>query len=93
MSIGLLKLHLFFPNTFSLKDKRSILSKLKNILRKQYNISIAEVGKQNSFRDCDLAIAHVSNDSSHIHKEFSLITKHIENHFDVQIVKEEMEIL
>jgi len=50
MTIGFLQIDLLIRDAHSLKDKRSILLRLKNQLRSKLNIAIAEIGLNDQMR-------------------------------------------
>jgi uncharacterized protein len=55
--VVLLQVHLFFPDSGSLKSKRAELSSLKAHLRQRMGASVAEVGHQDSSQRSTLAVA------------------------------------
>lgn len=71
--VGLLKLELYLPASHSLKEKRRVLSSLKERLQKRFNISLAEVDFQDKWQRIQLAAACVSNDGRQIESTFSRI--------------------
>jgi uncharacterized protein len=62
MVIGVLQLELAIPEAMSLKDKRRVIKGLKDRLGSRHNVSVAEVGRLDEHRRCQLAVAMVSND-------------------------------
>jgi hypothetical protein len=61
MVVGLLVMELSIPGAMSLKEKRRAVKSLKDRLGR-HNVSVAEVGKLDLHRRCDLAVSQVSND-------------------------------
>jgi uncharacterized protein YlxP (DUF503 family) len=59
MNIGLLTLDIFFPDSHSLKDKRIVLRRLKDRLRK-FNVSIAECDHQDLWQRSTVGIVSIS---------------------------------
>ncbi|SER07522.1 hypothetical protein SAMN04487944_101143 [Gracilibacillus ureilyticus] len=55
------EVEVFLYECHSLKDKRSILLKLKNRLRKELNIAVAEIDYQNLWQRAKLAVVTVSD--------------------------------
>jgi uncharacterized protein YlxP (DUF503 family) len=55
-----LKVHLFFPESSSLKAKRAELNSVKAHLRDRHRASVAEVGHQDSWQRSTLAVAMVA---------------------------------
>jgi uncharacterized protein YlxP (DUF503 family) len=55
--VVLLRVHLFFPESGSLKSKRAELNSVKAHLRQRMGASVAEVAHQDSWQRATLAIA------------------------------------
>src|SRR5829696_6962805 len=55
--VVLLRVHLFFPESGSLKSKRAELNSVKAHLRQRMGASVAEVGHQDSWQWSTLAVA------------------------------------
>ncbi len=92
--IGLLTIELHLPGCSSLKQKRSALKPLLFALRKNFNISAAEIGANDSHRNAVLACTAVSNSSQHIQPVLEKIPPWIEQHRpDLQIVDSEYSML
>ncbi len=63
MRIGLVTVNLSIPEARSLKDKRSVLRSLKDRMLNKMNVSVAEVGRQNEWKFCELAVVTVAAES------------------------------
>jgi len=66
MLVGILKLKFRLHAVFSLKEKRKIAQSIKQKLKNKYNLSIAEIGAQDSLDFLELGIAVVSNSSQQV---------------------------
>jgi uncharacterized protein YlxP (DUF503 family) len=62
MVVKLLTLDILFPGASSLKEKRYVVSSLKNRLRQRFNVSVAEVDYHDRWQRCLLAVAVVAVD-------------------------------
>lgn len=62
MVIGLLRLEIRLPLANSLKDKRSVLKRLLNHLRRTYNVSVAELDHQDIWRSAQIGIVSMFNE-------------------------------
>jgi uncharacterized protein len=92
--VGLCTIELHLPGVSSLKEKRSILKSLLARIRNTFNVSAAEVGYQDVWQSSAIAVATVTNSTVHANEVISNILRWIEQQFpDIQIVKEEIEIL
>lgn len=62
MTVGLLCVEIHLPESNSLKAKRMILRSIKDKLRHDFNVSVAEIGSNDKWQRALLGIAIVSND-------------------------------
>ena len=93
-SIGIITIHLHIPGCSSLKEKRGRLKPLFAKLHKEFNISIAEIDKQDTWQDAIIACAHVSNNKAHTQKVLSKVPQWIDAYWrDVDIIDEQIEII
>ena len=64
--LGTLRVMLSFPNANSKKDKRKVMSKLRDRFQTRYNLTVAEVGHLESYRKGVFVAAMIGNDSKSI---------------------------
>ena len=57
MIVGILQVQLTIDGATSLKDKRRVVSSLKDRLHREHQVSVAEVGRQDEHRTAMLGIA------------------------------------
>lgn len=94
MAITLLTLYIHLPGCTSLKEKRSRVKPLLARLHRQFNISAAEIGRQDLWQDSVIACAVVSNDSNHNQRVMQEVIAFTTDHFpNLQIIDEKIEIL
>jgi len=67
MVVGVCTLCLAIPANHSLKGKRQVLKSLTARVRHDFNVSIAEVEKQDAWQSATLGIACVSSDPGYAH--------------------------
>ncbi len=92
MSIGVLTLHLHFPGCASLKEKRSRLKPILARVGREFNVSVAEVDRQDAWQEAVIAIAMVSNAGSFTQKALRQVAHFIEANWpDEQIVDQHLE--
>jgi len=60
--IGLLSIELDVPAAQSLKDKRQVIKSVQGKLRNRFNVSVAEVGGQDSRQRAVLAVVCAASD-------------------------------
>ena len=93
MTIGFLQIDLVLLATKSLKDKRSIISRIKNQVRSKFNISIAEIDHGDKLGRSLVGITTVSNDSKIVHNTLIKVEEFIETNFNVQLIERKIELL
>ena len=64
--VGILRVVLHFPDARSRKDKRKVISKLRDRFRSRYNLSVAEIGHLETYRQGVFAAAMIGNDAKSI---------------------------
>ena len=92
--VGLCTVDLYLPGVGSLKEKRSILQSMLKRIQNTFNASAAEVGHQDVWQSAQIAVAVVTNQTTHADQMINSILKWIEQHYPhVSIVGERIEIL
>ena len=74
MIIGLVTATISIPESRSLKDKRSVLRSLKDRVLNKMNVSVAEVGRQDTWQFSELAFVTVAAESSIVQSRISDIS-------------------
>lgn len=93
MVIGLLTLELHFPGARSLKDKRHVLRGLEARIRKQYNVSVAEVEYQDLWQRARLAVVTVNTDHVHLESTLHSVAAEAASARDAELVDQQVEVL
>lgn len=94
MSIGLLTLHLFLPGCTSLKEKRSLIKPILARLHREFNISVAEVERQDMWQEAVLACAMVSNDHDYTQRALQAVKDFLPGHWpDLEILEFHIELI
>ena len=89
MTVGLLLLDCYIPESQSLKDKRRILTSLSERLRRQFNIAIAEVEFQDQWQRARLAIVLVNTNWRMLQSSMSKLTEYVDRDRRVEITNTE----
>ncbi len=89
MSVGLLLLDCYMPESQSLKDKRRILTSLEERLRRQFNIAVAEVEYQDQWQRAQLAIVMVNTNWRMLQSSMSKLTEYVDRDRRVEITNTE----
>jgi len=66
MPVGLLTLELHIPDAQSLKDKRQVLRSLKDRLRRDFNVAVAELDHQDVWQRSVVGVVTLSNEEKHL---------------------------
>ena len=93
MIIGTCSIKLVIYESNSLKDKRQVIKSIIERIRSRYNVSIAEVDLNHSWRTSLIGFACVTNDTGHANQIISNVINFIDNDGRVEIVEHKMEIL
>jgi uncharacterized protein YlxP (DUF503 family) len=92
--IGACTLELHIPGNGSLKGKRRIIKSLVARLRKEFNVSVAEVGAQDMWQSAIIGVVCVSNDRNYVHSLLTRVAHWIEeSRLDCELVDYQIEIL
>ena len=94
MNVGVCRITLRLPENQSLKGKRRVIGSLMSRIRNKFNISIAEVGDNDSWQIASLGITCASNDAAHADRMLSSVVEFIvRSRDDVEIVAQEQETI
>ena len=78
MHIGLLQLDLHIPYAHSLKEKRMALRRLKDRLRKRFNVSVSELDHQELWQRAQVGVVSVGPDPGYLEKQLNLALQEVE---------------
>ncbi len=93
-SVGLLTVQIYIPGITSLKEKRGIIKPLLARLRKDFNVSAAEVEDQDQLGHSVIAVAAVSPSADYVHGLLERIAESIAAwRLDAQLVDYQIELL
>jgi uncharacterized protein YlxP (DUF503 family) len=94
MVIGVCTIYLELPGCHSLKEKRRILKPLLVRVRNDFNVSVAEVERNDAWQHAILGVACVSNDQGYVHALLTKVVRSIEKgRFEAQVADYQIEIL
>jgi uncharacterized protein YlxP (DUF503 family) len=94
MVIGCCTIELYLPASFSLKDKRSTLKSVIHRIRREFNVSIAEVDYQDVLQSALLGVVTVSTDAGYAHGQLTHVVNWIERQrLDVDLVGYDIEMI
>lgn len=93
MVIGILTIALVIPGADSLKDKRQVLKSLIENIRNKFNVSVAEVADNDTWRRATIGIACVSNDRGMANRILDKVVDFAESNPVISIVSVELEFV
>jgi uncharacterized protein YlxP (DUF503 family) len=94
MIIAICTVQLHLAGNGSLKGKRSRLKPLLIRLRREYNVSAAEIDHHDLWQSATIALAAVGTDAGYLHGLMEKIMRWIETcPFDVQLVDYQIELV
>jgi len=92
VTVGIARLALFIGASHSLKEKRMVLRRVKDLVRQKFNVSIAEVGEDNDvWQRAVLGIAVVGNDRRYVEGALDEVIGFVRGKADVTGEEREMQ--
>ena len=92
MVVGVGMVELWIPECRSLKEKRSVLTKLIKRTQNAFNVSIAEVGDNDSWKKARVGFCVVDNERRYINAKADHIFNFIETMDLAQVIGTNLEI-
>ncbi|MEX2143547.1 MAG: DUF503 domain-containing protein [Anaerolineales bacterium] len=92
--IATLHMHIHFPGSDSLKAKRRRLLPLMERLRREFNVSVAEVDLRDKWADALVCCVLVNTEIGQAQRSLQKVVDWLEKHWpDVDLIGEEIEVL
>jgi uncharacterized protein len=92
MIVGTLKVRLLLREARTLKDKRQVVSSIKDRLKNNFNASVAEVEELDNRQMAVLGIAMVGNEAHHLKTALGQIVEALRSHPIAELIGQEMEV-
>ena len=92
MIVGSLRVRLLVREARSLKDKRQVVKSIKDRLRNEFNVSVAEVEAQDNRQLVVLGLAMVSNEADHVRAAFGQILAALRGHPVAELLDHDVEV-
>ncbi|MGD2109703.1 MAG: DUF503 domain-containing protein [Phycisphaerae bacterium] len=93
MIVGVLTIDLAIFDAQSLKDKRRVVSSLKEKLGNRFNVSVAELESHDNPKQSQLGIALISKDSRPVHARMDKIVDFVRAFRGLSLVDYRRELL
>ena len=91
--IGYLEVDCHIYDTHSLKEKRSVLKRVMNRIRKQFNVTISELDYQDLWQRTLFGIAHVSSSKVKCEKVLQEVLKEFDQFSELEVANKQFEWL
>jgi uncharacterized protein YlxP (DUF503 family) len=92
MIVGSMRVRLLVRESRSLKDKRQVVRSIKDRLRSQFNVSVAEIEAQDHRQLVVLGFAMVSNEAKHVRSALEEIARVLRGHPVAEFIDHEVEV-
>jgi uncharacterized protein YlxP (DUF503 family) len=94
MTIGILTLEIQLPGCKSLKEKRSRLKPLITRLHREFNISVAELDRMDSWSEAIIGCAMISNETPFTQNALQSVVRWLNHHWpDITLVDHHIELI
>lgn len=93
MLVGLVYVKIYIPFSHSLKEKRKVVKSICTKVKKNFNVSIAEIDSLDFQQTIGIGIAVVSNDKKHIESITDKMLNYIESNTEGEIIEVNREIV
>lgn len=94
MPTAVLTLHLHLPGCASLKEKRSRIQPILARLHREFNLSAAELDRQDAWQDAVLGLAVISSDADTNARMLESVLRFVQDHYpEEQIVDHRIEFI
>ncbi len=90
MIIGLLTLEIYTPYSHSLKEKRKTLNRIKDRLKKKFNVAFAELDYQNKWQRSKIGLVTLNAQKRMVDQIFQKIIREIEENIEGEILHSEI---
>ena len=92
--LATLTIHLHLPACASLKEKRGRIKPLMARLRREFNVSVAEMDLQDKWTETIIACAMVNSDAVTLRQSLQSVAKWVESHWtDGDVIDQKIELL
>ena len=83
MTVGLARVTLFVAGSHSLKEKRTVVRRLKDLVTQKFNVSIAEVGENDVWQRAVVGLALVGNERRFVESQLDEVLSFVRSKAEV----------
>ena len=92
MPVAVVSLRISLPDAHSLKDKRRIVKSVKDRIRRDFNVSVAEMDLQDVWQSASLAVSAISPDKRFAEAVVSKVVDFVRAERRLVLVSYEVEV-
>jgi uncharacterized protein YlxP (DUF503 family) len=93
MFVGVARYDLRLPDSSSLKDKRSIVRTLLEMLHKKFRCAAAEVEHQDLRQRAAIGVSVIADTPFHARKMLNEVSRRVETHPGVELLGSQVDVL
>lgn len=94
VTIGVLTLELSIPIEETIKERRNVIRSIKDMVRKKFNVSIADVTEGNEITNrARVAVVAVSGDTGHLQSVLANVQNLVETFYSEMILSAKTDFL
>jgi len=93
MVIGVLTLEVDIDGAFSLKDKRMTVNRIRDRVRRRFNVAVAEVADNDVWNHACIGVVAVSNEQRHVNQMLSKVVDFVRTIRDCSLEDYSLEFL
>ncbi|HYL62256.1 MAG TPA: DUF503 domain-containing protein [Candidatus Methylomirabilis sp.] len=93
MPVGLLTLELHIPDAQSLKDKRQVLRSLKDRLRRQFNVAVAELEHHDVWQRSVVGVVTLANEEKYVREVLQKVLDDADSILGSILINQAIEII
>lgn len=75
----------------SIKDKRQVVTSVRERLRNRFNVAVAEVGSQDDWRTAELGLATVASDGVGADKTVDALTRFLDGDARFELIERDVQ--
>lgn len=91
--VGVLKIDFHITESSSLKEKRVILRRFKDKIRRSFNVSVSEVENHDKWQIASFGISCISNDKKHVDATLNKVKDFFERDRTIVVTDYQIEII
>ncbi len=94
MPLATLTIHLHIPGCGSLKEKRGYIKPLIARLRREFNLSVAEVGLQDKWQEAVIGCAMIGSDPAFLQSALQTVARWVEGNWrEGDVIEQQVEVI